>query len=88
MEGEMKVKCNMIEKCSLGCMCNHSKPHEKVLMCSVGTCVFLYDKAECAPVDTVGLRFEAPTWAHYPMKRLGMNPFSLEDWDMFKEHCE
>lgn len=39
-------------------------------------------ESEKAPV------FEAPVWAHGRMRKMGLNPFSTEDWAMFKEHCE
>ena len=39
------------------------------------------------PKDLSG-EFEAPLWAHGLMRKMGLNPFSTEDWAMFKEHCE
>jgi len=32
--------------------------------------------------------FEAPIWAHGRMRKMGLDPFSLEDWSLFKEFCE
>gem|GEM_PF-3234701 len=32
--------------------------------------------------------FEAPMWAHGHMRKMGLNPLSMEDWSLFKDHCE
>jgi len=32
--------------------------------------------------------FEAPIWAHGHMRKMGLNPQSLDDWSLFKEQCE
>jgi len=32
--------------------------------------------------------FEAPIWAHGRMRKMGLNPLSMEDWSFFKEYCE
>lgn len=32
--------------------------------------------------------FEAPIWAHDRMRKMGLNPQSLDDWSFFKEQCE
>jgi len=39
------------------------------------------------PKDLLG-DFEAPLWAHGLMRKMGLNPFSIEDWFLFKDHCE
>jgi len=39
------------------------------------------------PKDLLG-DFEAPIWAHRHMRKMGLNPLSMEDWPLFKEHCE
>lgn len=47
----MRVKCNKTKECDVAGKCTHAVPHEKVLMCDPGICVFLNDKAECLPLD-------------------------------------
>ena len=32
--------------------------------------------------------FETPIWAHKYMRKMGLNPFSLEDWCEFCRYCE
>lgn len=32
--------------------------------------------------------FEAPIWAHRHMRKMGLDPQSLNDWSLFKEFCE
>ena len=39
------------------------------------------------PKDLSG-EFEAPMWAHGLMRKMGLNPQSLDDWSLFEEHCE
>lgn len=49
-----------------------------------------------APEDIIRMKrepeeapvFEAPIWAHGRMRKMGLNPQSLEDWSLFKEFCE
>lgn len=41
---------------------------------------------EPPPKQTSG--FEAPMWAHARMKKLGLDPYSGEDWLEFKAFCE
>lgn len=40
------------------------------------------ERKECAD------EFEAPIWAHGRMRKMGLNPLSMEDWSFFKEYCE
>jgi len=54
----------------------------------------IYD--DIAPEDIIRMEqesedvpvFEAPIWAHGHMRKMGLSPLSLEDWCLFKEHCE
>jgi len=39
------------------------------------------------PKDLLG-PFEAPIWAHGNMRKMGLNPLSMEDWFLFKDYCE
>jgi len=39
------------------------------------------------PKDLLG-EFEAPIWAHRHIRKMGLNPFSIADWFLFKDHCE
>ena len=39
------------------------------------------------PKDLLG-EFEAPMWAHGLMRKMGLDPQSLEDWSLFKEYCD
>ena len=39
------------------------------------------------PKDLLG-EFEAPLWAQGLMRKKGLNPFSTEDWSLFKDCCE
>ena len=32
--------------------------------------------------------FEAPIWAHGRMRKMGLDPQSLDDWSLFKEYCK
>lgn len=32
--------------------------------------------------------FEAPIWAHRHMRKMGLDPHSIEDWREFRRYCE
>lgn len=46
------------------------------------------DPARIRKLKDLPSEFEAPIWAHGRMRKMGLNPQSLEDWSLFKEHCE
>lgn len=46
------------------------------------------DPARVRRLKNLPDEFEAPLWAHGLMRKMGLNPQSLDDWSLFKEHCE